>query len=131
MALSADPKIVARLAGLDRHDARLVSAVDDIIGSLTVAGLAWRQRIPPKMVGVHPANRNGYGVSAIEVHALGAEIVRMGWSPAATAHAVCVEDSADRRIAEFSHRLSASTVGLGVPGAEIAKFGSISCSHTN
>ena len=130
-AMSVDPTIVAMLRGLEKTDGRLVSSIDDILQRLLDARMAYQMRIPPKMVGVHPANRGGYGVSAVEVHALGADIVKMGWSPAATAHAVCIEDDESKSIAGFSERLSKSTQGLGVVEASMIKYGSVSCSHTN
>lgn len=110
---------------------KAVSVVDDVLENLVAAGLAWRMRLPPRHVGVHPCNRGGYGVSAIHVHDLGRDVVEMGWSPSATAHAVCIEDNAAGDIATFNVRMSSASAGLGkVPGQEI-KYGSLSCSHTN
>lgn len=37
-------------------------------------------KINPRQVGVHPDNRDGYGVNQADVHELGSEIFRMGWS---------------------------------------------------
>ena len=62
----------------DLADDRIVSAVDEILKELEQQGLADRMSIPPKLMGVHPCNRDGYGISATEVHALGSEIVSMG-----------------------------------------------------
>lgn len=126
----AEERISKMLSSVGKADARLVSVVDEVLASLEKSGLAYRLRIPPKLVGVHPANRNGYGVSAIEVHALGAEIVKMGWSPVVTRHAVCVEDT-DSTIANFTSKLQSSTIGLGKVDAGTIKYGSLSCSHTN
>ena len=129
MSASADPEIVALLAGIEKH--KLVSTVEVVLAKLETHKMARRMRLPPTMVGVHPQNRSGYGVSAMEVHALGADICAMGWSPAATTHAVCVEDDAQGSIAAFTTKLSNSSAGLGkVPAAEI-KYGSLACSHTN
>ena len=129
--MSADPIIVDLLASIDHKYAKAVSKVDDILSRLVSQKLAWKLRLPPRQVGVHPSNRGGYAVSAIEVHALGADIVYMGWRPEETAHAVCVEDDACLSIARFSYELSCSDIGLGKVPQEEIKYGSLACSHTN
>ena len=129
--LKHDAVIVQLLSSVDKEDARLVSIVDEVLERLESQKLAWRMRLPPHMVGVEPANRNGYGVSAVEVHALGSDIVAMGFSPAATSHAVCVEDDEVGSVAAFSVKLSESSEGLGRIAQQQIKYGSLSCSHTN
>ena len=131
MANTPDPEIVAKIAALTKQDARLVSGVDEILRIFEDRKLAHRMRLPPKMVGVHPANRNGYGVSSTEVHSIGAQIVDMGWLSSATAHAICIEDGADRKIAAFTSKLAKSTSGLGIVDPSEIKYGSLGCSHTN
>lgn len=126
----ADPSIVKLLASVEKGDARLVSVVDEVLGKLEQQKLVWRAHIPPCAVGVHPDNRGGYGVSAPEVHRLGATITAAGWSHAATAHAVCVEDTA-RRTAKFMETLVVSSPGLGKVDPSEIRYGSLSCSHTN
>ena len=128
---AVDALIANQLESIDKEDAQLISIIDNIVGRLVDQRLAWTMKIPPKFVGVHPANRGGYGVSAVEVHALGRDIVKMGWSTAATAHAVCIEDGPDKSIAKFSVRSSHSTPGLGVVDESTIKYGSLACSHTN
>ena len=131
MSQMPDSTIEALIASVDEKDARLVSVVEDILQRLQEQKLAHTMRLPPKLVGVHPCNRNGYGVSPIEVHALGRDITDMGWSPSACAHAVAVEDDAQNTIAKFSANLARNKPGLGqIPEASI-KYGSLSCSHTN
>lgn len=129
---SADPRIVSLLATVSKQDARVVSVVEETLGLLEASNLAYRLRIPPKMVGVHPANRNGCGVSATEVHALGVEITSMGWHLGHTSHAVCVEDSESSAVAKFTRAQASSSVGmLGIVDEGTIKYGSLSCSHTN
>ncbi len=60
-----------------------------LLERLVKDSLAWRVRLPPKLVGVHPKNRGGWGVSGGNVHKLGSKVVEIGWSPSATEHAVC------------------------------------------
>jgi len=126
MSQMPDSTIEALIASVDEKDARLVSVVEDILQRLQEQKLAHTMRLPPKLVGVHPCNRNGYGVSPIEVHALGRDITDMGWSPSACAHAVAVEDDAQNTIAKFSANLARNKPGLGqIPEASI-KYGSLS-----
>ena len=109
----ADPKIVEMLAGVKATDVGIVGIVDQVINMLKASGQAVPARLHPYTVGVHPSNRGGYGVSAVEVHALGKDIVNMGWSSAATTHAICIEDDDEHAIAEFTSTMQSSTSGLG------------------
>lgn len=42
--------------------------------------IAWHQRVPPDMAGIHPANRSKYGLGAHEVHQHGENILSVGFS---------------------------------------------------
>ena len=128
--LLPDPEITAALANIDKDDARIVSVVEDVLHKLQAAKLAWSMRLPPNLVGVDPTNRSGYGISEIETHSLGADIVTMGWSFSATSHAVCIEDSPSGEVAAFTRQLRSANPGLGSELTEV-KYGSLSCSHTN
>ena len=109
---TVDPSISALVAAASKVDSKVVSVVDQVLERLESQNLAYRMRTPPKKVGVHPATRGGYGVSAVEVHALGSDIVHMGWSPAATANAVCIEDGGS--VGRFSSQLAKTSIGLGI-----------------
>ena len=111
-------------------DSRLVSVVDAVLEELERNALAWRVQLPPRLVGIHPKNRGGWGVAGGDVHKLGSKIVAMGWSPQATAHAVCVEDP-DGTAAAFTGRLVAESDGLLAANSKDVKFGSLACTHTN
>ena len=110
---------------------RIVSAVDQVVDILIELKLAYRLRIPPKMVGVHPANRGGYGISASEIHSLGEEIVEMGWSWGACSHAICIEDDEDMTISKYTCSLKDGHDGLQQSDPAEIKFGPLSCTHTN
>ena len=125
-----DSSIAKLLASVEKGDARIVSVVDEVLMHLEQKKLVWRAHLPPCCVGVHPDNRGGYGVSAPEVHRLGATITAVGWSHDATAHAVAVEDK-DRRTAIFMQNLVVSSPGLGKVDPSEIRYGSLSCSHTN
>ena len=130
MAYVADPAIVELLKPIDLgNTGMIVQVVDKIIDRLIEAKLAYRMRIPPALVGAHPKNRNTYGISPVEVHALGADIVKLGWSWAACSHAICVEDS-NCEVGNFTERLTKQP-GLATQLSTVVKYGSLSCSHTN
>ena len=127
-----DPRIVALMKDIEKNkDSKLVSNIDDIIAILFGYKQAWKQRIPPRRVGTDVDNRGGFGVSAIEVHALGAEIVEMGWSWAACEHATAFQDSFATPIALFSVQQQKANPGLGEVDVKEIQFGSLACSHTN
>ena len=127
---AANPLIVELLAQTDDH--KIVATIDEVLKKLEEDGLAYRLSIPPKLVGVHPCNRDGYGISATEVHSLGSDIVGMGWSWKACAQAVCIEDDPQSTIATHTaDMVSASNGGLGRADQLQVKFGSLACGHTN
>ena len=132
MACVVNSVIKSLIASVDVGEAtKAVSIVDRILDMLLSMNLAYRMSIPPSLVGVHPDNRDGYGVSPVEVHALGADIVHWGWSWAACAHAVCFEDSADKKIAKYSSKLAEENPGLAPMLESIIKYGAVACTHTN
>ena len=129
--MGPNDRITSLLATASSDGGRIVSTVNTIIDILMAQQLAYTMHIPPPKVGIHPCNRDGYGVSATEVHALGGEIVSMGWSWQACSHAVCLEDDQAGTIAAFSKRIKNQSEGLAdTTGGEVS-FGSLSCSHTN
>ena len=123
--------LIASTSGKSTDVVRVVSVADQIVQLLKADKLAYVMNAPPWMVGVHPANRGGYGCSGMMVHSLGAEIVAMGWSHEATSHALCVEDDDSGTIAKYTASLIESSPGLAPVPVEHIKYGSLSCTHTN
>ena len=126
-----DESIIGLISDANKNRSKLVSSVDQIDVKLLQSGLAYKMQLLPEMVGVHPANRDGYGVHDGTVHALGADIVRTGWSWAACAHACGMEDCSSAAIENFSVSLSGASELLGKYKANDIKIGSLACSHTN
>ena len=82
-------------------------------------------------VGFDPSNRSGLGGNTGEVLLLAADIAEVGWSWAATSHAVCIEVSpGDVEVERFNAKLCDGT-GLAPVEQDSIKFGSLSCGHTN
>ena len=133
-----NPQIVSVLASVStnrmtdpENAAHIVSALETILKLLTDDGLVTRMPLPPNVVGVHPTNRYGFGCSASNVHRLGAKIVRMGWSWAACAMAICIADSASRKIAKFTVKMQRGSKLFGKSLENGIRYGSLSCGHTN
>jgi hypothetical protein len=124
-------KIVSLIADAKGEGGKIVMIVDAILAILMAAKLAHRQTLPPGVVGIHPANRDGHGVSATEVHALGVDITAMGWSPDACSHAVCIEADTEGAIIDFTMKVKNESEGLASCTASEIAYGSLSCSHTN
>ena len=126
--MAANPAILRLLREADQT--KLVKTVDDVMKHLVEDDLVYKCRIPSDLVGVHPSNRDGYGVSEEAVHSLGGDIVLLGFSMSATASAVCIEDG-DGKVAEFTKKICNGSEKLASVQPSEIKYGSLSCSHTN
>ena len=109
----------------------IVEIVDNVLTLLITAGLASFMYIPAKNVGVHFCNRYGVGVICAQVHKLGAAIVRMGFSYAACAQAVCVEDDETKSSAHFTVKMQSGNEGFGKSNIDEIRYGSLGNGHTN
>ena len=128
-AMPINRKIVSLIEDAKREGGKIVMIVDAILAILLTAKLAHRQTLPPSVVGIHPANRDGLGVSATEVHALGVDITAMGWSPEACSHAVCIEADTEGAIIDFTMKVKNESEGLASCTASEISYGSLF--HTN
>jgi hypothetical protein len=62
---------------------------------------------------------------------LASDIAHIGWSWAATAHAICVQVApGDKTVEDFNRRLCAGS-GLAPVVPDSIQFGSLACGHTN
>ena len=109
-----------------------VAIADQILAELEKEKLCWEQRIPAICVGVAPWNRDGLGVNAEDVHALGGDLYVLGWSWEASGSVVCVEEAPGRDdIAAFDHSVVAGNPKLPESDADKIRYGSIAGSHRN
>ncbi len=109
---------------------KMVRVVQDVMQFLKQHHLLTQMRLPPQYVGVHPCNRDGYGLNAIDVHDLIDSVVDVGFVPAKVqAIGVEIENEDVRR---WNERLVASADGLlGVMDGNALKITSLCGSHTN
>ena len=109
-----------------------VATSDQILAELEKEKLLWEQRIPVAKVGCSPVNRDGLGVNAEDVHALGGDLLAMGWSWEASGSVVCVEEAPGRDvIARFDDSVVAGNPKLPESEPDMIRYGSIAGSHRN
>ena len=72
----------------------VVRKKDQIMELLRAASLTYRAQIPPKMMGVHPMNRDGEGITETGVVRVGDGIGVLGCSKQVLEeNAICVEEN--------------------------------------
>ena len=113
----------------------LVQSVEQILGLLKRAGLAYEQRIHAQFVGVHPSNRYGQGVQPSEVHSLMEDIASLGWSWAKVTQATFIELPVGPLGVQYEQFNAELAAGSGEQLAPVApgglRFLSLACGHTN
>ena len=131
MALRQD--VLSKLQGM-LQDAgegdQLVRGVQEIMSYLNSVNLVTTVKIHPRHVGVHPSNRDSYGLNAVDVHDLIDSVVDVGfvW---ARVQSVGVEIENDG-ILQWSQKLVQSAGGmLGSLAGTLLKIASVCGSHTN
>ena len=104
-----DP-VVKILFGYKADQIPIVAANDQITAALFDMGLAHEMVVNSQAVGVDMGNRGGEGVNAMEVDALGVDIINDGYSPGKTSHACCIQQQPGKTdIEEFTASLRAGT----------------------
>ena len=97
---------------------------------LTANGMAYKAKVSPEAMLVHPGNRASLCLNPFEVHAKGAKLMAIGLDPAMLGKSTCIEiaTDADTRKQQFDFNKSDSKY-LPVPGGK-ERFLSLSSSHT-
>ena len=97
---------------------------------LTAHGMAYKAKVSPEAMLVHPGNRASLCLNPFEVHAKGAKLMAIGLDPAMLGKSTCIEiaTDADTRKQQFDFNKSDSKY-LPVPGGN-ERFLSLSSSHT-
>jgi len=121
---------INRLVEESRKGDFLVRNVQHIFEVLKKHSLIQRMRIPPKAVGVHPANRDGACIVTQHVHELLDNISAVGFEPSRT-NPIAIEASTIEQ-QTFNKKLIDSAGGqLGKMELGELKILSLSSSHTN
>ncbi|CAJ1412726.1 unnamed protein product [Effrenium voratum] len=108
----------------------LVKAGEQVLELLRGCNVVQRMRLPPKAVGIHPSNRDGLGINALDVHSLINDVLEVGFVPSLV-HAVATEiDGREQR--QWNEDLVASAGGaLGVLEGDSLRAVSLCGGHTN
>ena len=110
----------------------VVGGAEKLLQLLQKAGLTYTMFINPRQVGVDPINRGSLGLNLEEVLPLITEIIQIGWSWKAVAHAKCVEATpGSDELEAFNASLVKGSKIVAPVEANTIQFGSITCGHTN
>ena len=119
-------EIISQTAG-----GQIVALCQKLMALITEAGYVRQQVLTPEQVMVHPANRDGLGLSITDVHELVEDIVETGFSDSkcqgiavdvGIRHADTI--AFNRKLAEASHGM------LPEPDERTARYASLAGSHT-
>ena len=131
MSLSAEIKVQLQSFLQEAADGdRLVKVVENTLDYLRKHHLVSTMKLEPKLVGVHPSNRDGYGANPQDVLDLVDSIVDVGFVKGRV-HAIGVEVES-QHVRDWNSSLFASANGfLGSMEPNLLKVTSICGSHTN
>lgn len=131
---SMDPAVKVDLEHAVKEAASggVMVGLQKILSKLSELGLLRTQIIEPQHVGTHPLNRDGFGISAQQVHQLLDDIVSVGFDPREPNAICCDVSQADDSVYVFNHSLSESSGGL-LPSVQRHQlvYASLSASHVN
>ena len=133
MSSALSPTLIAqidRLVQKFEQGHNLVKIGQQILELLRSEGHVQRLTLPPKCVGVHPANRDGMGISARDCHALLDDILSIGFV-SNRVNAVATEVCSDEQRLWNERLVSAAGGSLGECRGQELKALSLSASHTN
>ncbi len=115
-------------------DTKIVKLFDQMLTILILSGEAVEMELPPKMAGIHKANRFGKLMVHRTVHKKGAKIVRVGfsWKLCGPDKAVAFEDDPETRSCErVTIELTSSSDRFATYTPGNVKVGSVGCGHLN
>ena len=113
----------------------ILAGVNRVFGLLRQVGLLRTQRIEPRLIGVNPMNRDGYGngLSGRDCYDLIDSIFEIGFdSTQINAVALEVDPNNDLEVVAFNRKVPKDSQGLlpEIPAHNLL-FASLSASHTN
>ena len=128
------PEVLKRVSALLEkafQTGERTAALEKVQAVLEQAGLVWQERVPPELVGAHPANRSGLMLDVATAHQHGAEILATSFSFAKARDATAVEADAATGLGQSQNeRLVQSSKGMLAP-LKALKLLSVGGSHTN
>lgn len=130
MPLDPAAKTELEEAVADANRIGIVVGVQKLLAKLSSLGLLRSQQIAPQFVGTHPANRDGFGISATHTHGLLDDLCTVGFDHKQI-DGICVDVASDE-VYNFNHRLSEASGGAlpPIPKQQL-RHASLSASHTH
>lgn len=114
------------------ENSNMVSSCKSVMKMLTEHGLVFECKVHSKYIGVHPSNRDGFGVSGNAVASLASQIYHLGFDfGEIRAIAVEIDDASRDQITQFNKQMCAGSSETLAPVDVALKFASLQGSHTN
>ncbi|CAK9065232.1 unnamed protein product [Durusdinium trenchii] len=131
MVVSAEALSEIQASVTQAQDGQLVQAMHKLMNALAKHGLVRTSQLRPDEVGRHPMNRDGFGLSPHDVHALVDGLSEVGWDSRET-NPICGEISDHAMALGFNEALATSSRGLLSPVQSTQmRYASLANSHTN
>jgi len=126
-----DEEIVRRLDDPEKYGG-VFTVIAFILTRLRQLGLAFDQVLRPGRRGVHPQNRGSYGINHSSVHALGRDIIEMGWSwQELGAESIAVQDDpVDSYVQVYNAKIAAGSDKLAPCPPRSIDAGTLTNGHT-
>jgi hypothetical protein len=134
LAMAVAPEVAQKLKALleKAEKESMVSCTRAICTLLKENGLMYEVKVHSRYIGVHPLNRDGFGVSAAAVQSLISNVAHIGWEwSAVKTLAVEVNDANYDSVHKFNSVLVETSMGALAPLDDRIKFASLEGSHTN
>lgn len=110
----------------------VVAACKNVFRLLTENGMMYVCKVHSKFVGVHPSNRDGFGISCQHVHSLADKIMHLGFDvDQIQPVAVEVDDSNRQAVMDFNLALVLGSNSSLAPIDCSLRFASLASSHCN
>jgi hypothetical protein len=131
MAKPTHADVTALVEQAQSATAQRVYLVDMILQMLIALNFAFKQVVNPKRVGVHRANRFGFGIGEQDVQGLILTFQEDGFAKSAIGEAIAFEDDDDRSNEAYTMSLCNDNPYLASFAAGSVDFASVACTHTN
>lgn len=128
-----EPALKLRISELvdKAEQSSLVQSVRQILVELKAVGLVYEMKLLPRLIGTHPANRDGFGISPVAVHDLISSIYSLGFDDNEV-RCLCVEvRPGDTSVNEYNRTMVAGSGGMLAALDGEVRFASLWGGHTN
>ena len=112
-------------------EGNILQSVKQIFHVLQSDTLMWDMKISPRMIGCHPANRDGYGINVVDVHSWVSDVFTIGFDHGEV-KAVCTEVAQDdAAVQQFNEQMVSASNGQLAQVDTRLKYATLWGGHTN